>query len=395
MRLQLENQVGSGLAGLYIHVPFCLRKCRYCDFYSVTDMTMVEVFVHGVEKEVLLLDNSGGAFDTIYLGGGTPSVLSPLLIGRIMKAVKDRFSFAEKTEITIEANPGTVSLEGLEAWADCGINRVNMGIQSFHDGRLRFLGRLHSAEDARRAIRTARDAGIMNLGLDLIYGLPYQTPQQWLEELKEAVGYEPEHLSCYMLTYEPGTTLHRWSRNDRFSRLEDDMVADLFDVTINFLRDSGYEQYEISNFSREKAFRSKHNQKYWNHTRYVGLGPAAHSFVNSKRSWNHADLGRYVRDLASGIRPVGGSELLDTRRLMLEAVYLGLRTTDGIDPGMFKKRYQVDFADYFAPALEALRDRGLLKLVLSSSCRFALTQQGRAFADAIAGVFAEHVATKK
>jgi len=393
MRLQLENQDSSGLAGLYIHIPFCLRKCHYCAFYSITDMTMPEAFVHGLEKEVSLLDNAAVAFDTIYLGGGTPSVLSPLQVRRIIKAVKSRFDFTKKPEITIEANPGTLSTHALQAWRDCGINRVNLGIQSFHDERLGFLGRLHSAEEARRAIRKARDAGIVNLGLDLMYGLPNQTPQDWLKELKEAVSHEPEHLSCYMLTYEPGTPLHRWHQKDSFARLGDDAVRDLFDVTTDFLAGSGYEQYEISNFSREKAFRSKHNQKYWNHTPYVGLGPSAHSFVEPKRSWNHADLGEYLRDLESGMLPVRDSELLDSGQLMLETVFLGLRTARGIDLGLFKKRYQVDFADYFVQALEALRDRSLLDLVSLSSRRFALTKEGRAFADAIAGVFAEHMGT--
>lgn len=394
MGLQLENQEDCGLAGLYIHVPFCLRKCRYCGFYSITNMTRLEAFVHGLDKEISLLDTPTIAFDTIYLGGGTPSVLTLSQLRRIIKSVKNRFAFAKKTEITIEANPGTVSLQAFRAWRHCGINRVNLGVQSFKDEQLRFLGRLHSAEDGRLAIRMARDAGVVNLGLDLMYGLPNQTPQDWLKELEEAVGYEPEHLSCYMLTYEPGTTLYRWRQKHRFACLEDDVVRDLFDVTTNFLARSDYEQYEISNFSRQKAFRSKHNQKYWNnHTPYVGLGPSAHSFVEPKRSWNHADLDEYLRYLQSGMLPIQDSELLDSDQLMLETVFLGLRTAWGVDLGVFKRRYHVDFEDYFARALEVLQDRNLLHLISLSSCRFALTREGWAFADAIAGIFAEHMAT--
>lgn len=393
MRLQLENQDSSCPAGLYIHVPFCLRKCPYCDFYSTTDLTAVEAFVHGLENEIAFLDGSTIACDTLYLGGGTPSVLSPLQVRRVIDAAKRRFAFVEELEITIEANPGTVSLQALHSWQDCGINRVNLGVQSFHDERLGFLGRLHTAEDARQAIRTAREAGIVNLGLDLIYGLPNQTGQDWLEDLQEATGYRPEHLACYMLTYEKGTPLHRQYQQGRFTPLPDDAVRDLFDATTRFLAGSGYEQYEISNFSREKAYRSKHNQKYWNHTPYLGLGPSAHSFVEPKRSWNHTDLGVYLRSLEAGILPVQDSELLDSTQLALETVFLGLRTVQGIDLGVFKKRYHVDFKDYFTKAFEALSHRGLLDLVLLSSGRCALTTEGRAFADTIAGVFAEHVGT--
>ena len=347
MRMQPENQDSRGLAGLYIHVPFCARKCWYCDFYSTTDVNRAEAFLRGLEKEMALVDEPAMVFDTIYLGGGTPSVLDDLHVGRIIETAMGCFAVSVESEITVEANPGTLSPKGVRSWLARGINRVNLGIQSFRDEHLQFLGRIHSAEEARQAIRTAREAGVVNLGLDLIYGLPNQTAKEWLEDLKEAIRHRPEHLACYMLTYEKGTPLERWCCQGRFKALPEDAVRDLFDLTVAFLEAMGYEQYEISNFSRGEAFRSKHNQKYWHHTSYIGLGPSAHSFLQSRRSWNYADLDAYMRALETGILPVQDAELLDRHQLMLETVFLGLRTVQGIDADLFWEQYGIDFMDFF------------------------------------------------
>jgi oxygen-independent coproporphyrinogen-3 oxidase len=350
-----------------------------------------EAFLRGLEKEMALVDAAAMVFDTIYLGGGTPSVLDASQVHRIIEAAQGRFAFTGKPEITIEANPGTLSPHGLKSWLAWGVNRVNLGVQSFRDEHLGFLGRIHSSEEARQAIRTTREAGVVNLGLDLIYGLPNQTAEEWLEDLKEATRHRPEHLACYMLTYEKGTPLETWCRQGRFKPLPDDTVRDFFDVTVEYLEAMGYEQYEISNFSREKAFRSKHNQKYWNHTSYMGFGPSAHSFLESRRSWNHADLDAYLRALETGILPVQDAELLDRHQLMLETVFLGLRTAQGIDADLFRGRYGVDFMERFQPVLNTLKKRGLYRLVSLSSHGCRLTRQGRAFADTIAGVFGEHL----
>jgi oxygen-independent coproporphyrinogen-3 oxidase len=344
-----------------------------------------------LEKEIALLNQPVMVFDSIYLGGGTPSILDDLNIGRIIETAKRHFAVADDSEMTIEANPGTLSSRGVRSWLAMGINRVNLGIQSFRDEHLQFLGRIHSEEESRKAIRTAREAGVVNLGLDLIYGLPNQTEKDWLADLKEATRYSPEHLACYMLTYEQGTPLERRCRQGRLKALPDDVVRDLWDVTVAFLESMGYEQYEISNFSRGEAFRSKHNLKYWNHTSYIGLGPSAHSFVEPRRSWNYADLDAYLRALGKGILPVQDAELLDRHQLMLETVFLGLRTVQGINIDLFWDRYGIDFVDFFQPAIKTLKKRGLYGLVSLSSHRCRLTRQGRAFSDTIAGVFAEQL----
>lgn len=388
MGLQLENRDERAHAGLYIHVPFCVRKCPYCDFYSVTELQKLDAFLAALMQEMALVTRPGVAFDTIYMGGGTPSLLDPPQVLGVLECAHRRFGFIRDVEVTIEVNPDTLSLDALRAFFGHGVNRVNMGVQSFDDHRLRFLGRLHSARKARRAIRLARKAGVENLGLDLMYGLPNQSRADWLSDLREATSYEPEHLSCYMLTYEAATSLDRWRKAGRFRPLSEDTVRDLFEVTVDFLSERGYEQYEISNFARGKALRSRHNQKYWSHGPYVGLGPSAHSFLAPMRWWNQRSLSDYLQALRAGVLPVQGREALNAGQLMLESVFLGLRTADGIDMLGFKRRYDVDFQDRFGAVLERLEAQDLLSI---SSDRCALTMEGMVVADTISGMFAEYV----
>lgn len=391
-RLQPENPVGSTHAGLYIHVPFCHRKCVYCDFYSITDLSWIGPYVQGLQEETALVDTDGLNFDSVYLGGGTPSILEADQLETILTAVFERFRLSARSEVSLEANPGTITRDRAVGWVACGVNRLNIGVQSFDDERLAFLRRLHSAKQAHHAICSARAAGVDNLGLDLIYGLPGQSPEQWLDDLKEAVRYRPEHLSCYMLTYEPGTPLKRLVRQGRVSPLEEGRVRALFDLTADFLSEAGYEQYEISNFSRGKAFRCRHNRKYWDHAPYIGLGPSAHSFRDNKRCWNHGSLERYLADLARDRLPVEGRETLGRCESMLEAVYLGLRTSNGVRLEAFNRRFGVGFYAYFSGALKALERRGMKGLIACLPDRCILTAEGRAFADAVAAVFAEHIA---
>ena len=390
MGLQLENRGDTGHAGLYVHVPFCIRKCPYCDFYSETELQKLDAFLAALMQEMALVTPPGTLFDTIYIGGGTPSVLKGAQALTILEDAHRRFAFTRDVEVTIEVNPDTVSFDTLKALLSHGFNRVNIGIQSFDDHRLRFLGRLHSARKARGAIRLARKAGVEKLGLDLMYGLPHQSRKDWLSDLAEATSYEPEHLSCYMLTYEAGTPFDGWRKAGRFRPSSEDTVRDLFEVTIDFLSERGYEQYEISNFSRGNALRSRHNQKYWSHGPYVGLGPAAHSFLAPLRWWNYRSLNNYLRALGDGVLPVQGREQLNPGQLMLESVFLGLRTSNGIDMWGFKRQYDVDFLDHFGVLIERLEAQDLLSV---SADRCTLTMEGMMVADTISGMFAEYIRT--
>jgi oxygen-independent coproporphyrinogen-3 oxidase len=374
------------LGGIYVHIPFCLRKCLYCDFYSTAELSLKPAFLEALITEIAASDPGPLVFDTIYFGGGTPSVLSPPEVARILGALFSRIHFQEPLEITLEANPGTVALESLKGLRSAGVNRLNIGVQSFQDENLARLGRVHSAAQAQEALAAARRAGFGELGLDLIYGLPGQRRQAWLADLGCALAHQPEHLSCYMLTLEPGTPLAERHRLGRFRPAPEARVAELFMATSEFLAGRGYLHYEISNFARcgpagcRDARVSRHNSKYWSHAPYLGFGPAAHSFLPPKRFWNHRDVTRYVEDLRAGRRPLAGEEVLDREQHMLEAILLGLRTAAGIDVMGFKRRFGVDFIEVFGAAASDLESQGLLSLTTE---RCAATRRGMLYLDTV------------
>ena len=228
------------LAGIYIHIPFCIKKCPYCDFYSITDQSLKQPFIEALIREMQMVSSHPLVCDTLYLGGETPSVLKAKNIERIIENAYRLFNFLHDTEITIEVNPGTVTTEKLKGYQSVGINRINIGVQSFNDEFLDFLGRIHSSNDADLTIRGARKAGFDNIGIDLIYGISGQTKKTWLSDLRKAVGFEPEHLSCYMLTYEKGTPLDRDRRQGRFKPLAGSLLGELFETTMEYLTAHGY-----------------------------------------------------------------------------------------------------------------------------------------------------------
>ena len=368
-----------------MHVPFCRRKCLYCDFYSITDLSRQASYLRALEIEMgRVAGEATLPMDTLYVGGGTPSVLEAGSIERILATAGKTFPFLPRAEVTLEANPGTLDLDLLRAFKAAGVNRLNIGVQSFRDERLRFLGRIHSGQEAARSIDAARAAGFDNIGLDLIYGLPRQTQADWLADLQQAMAFAPEHLSCYLLTYEPGTPLEGLRRTRRVQPLGETAAAELFDTTCEYLQTAGYHQYEISNFARTDAHRSRHNLKYWTGAPYVGLGPSSHSFSGTERRWNFPSVDTYVRFLAAGRPPVEGRERLDRNQQMIEALYLGLRMTAGIDLGAFDRRFGVDFRGVYRELLEELGTEGHITIE-AGHC--ALTRRGMRFQDSITARF--------
>jgi oxygen-independent coproporphyrinogen-3 oxidase len=318
-------------AGLYVHVPFCQRKCPYCDFASGTDLALVADWLQAIQQEIGFYRDFAPRFDTLYVGGGTPSLLSIDEIAILLKSLQGHFTFAPDTEITLEANPDDLTSQILKSYLELGINRLSLGVQSFDDRELAFLGRRHDAAQALRALAWARKAGFTNLGVDLIYGLPGQTVDQWQKNLETALGFYPEHLSCYQLTIEAGTPMAGRQAEEQFQSLPEEAEREFFLFTSKFLEDKGYLHYEVSNFARGSEYRSRHNGKYWNHTPYLGLGPAAHSFRDGRRWWNHRFLQDYCQSLSKGYAPVAGEETLTPEQTRLEALYLGLRTREGVD----------------------------------------------------------------
>ena len=378
----------SDNAGLYIHIPFCVRKCPYCDFYSLTDLSLKPKFLKALLREMELVSSEGLCFDTLYIGGGTPSVYEYRDIAQIVGAVSQNFDLQPDSEITIEVNPGTVSIEQLEGYREAGVNRINIGVQSFRQDNLDFLGRIHTASEACNAISDAHQAGFNKIGLDLIYGLPDQSKPDWLEDLRQAVEYKPAHLSCYMLTYEKGTPLHRNLKAGRVQSLADKSVRAHFESAIDFLEDHGYDQYEISNFARigkdGEPHISKHNLKYWTRVPYMGLGPSAHSFIEPQRYWNVSSINAYIDAIEFDRLPIAEREVLTREQEMIEAIYLGLRMTQGIDTVWFQQKFGSNFFETFKDVIADLEKRNLIKADVS---HVALARQGRAFLDSIARMF--------
>ncbi len=372
------------MSGIYIHIPFCVRKCVYCDFYSETNISVEDDFTESLIKEIGLTSSGDKQkIDTVYFGGGTPSAISAGNIKRILDGVTGYYDVQKNAEITIEVNPGTMSINKLEEYKKTGINRLNIGVQSFNDENLKFLGRIHSAEEAHLFIEQAKKTGFDNIGIDLIYGIPGQSVDTWLEDLKTAVKIKPKHLSCYSLTYEEGTPLYRLYEDGSITPADETLSAALFDKTISFLESNGFIHYEISNFATSLKTRSRHNMKYWDFVSYSGFGPSAHSFDagNGKRSWNISNVYQYMEHLKENCLPVEEEEYLSKEQKMTEAVFLGLRKTDGIDFKTFQRAFNINFKDMFKGLIENLTSSELI-IITDHSCR--LSKKGLLLADNIA-----------
>lgn len=331
-------------AGLYVHVPFCMTKCLYCDFYSVTSPVLLRPWLQAVRKEALFYRDKWALFDSLYLGGGTPSLLDESALLHLMDHVLRVFRFSSDAEMTMEMNPDDVTPHRMQMLRDFGFNRISLGVQSLQDEELAWLGRRHTAEQAENAIRMIRCTGFKNLGVDLIYGLPGQDRATWLRTLQRILLHKPEHISCYMLTLEDRTPLGRMRAEGKFIQVGESDQIRLFLLTSRFLEEHGYIHYEVSNFARDADSASRHNQKYWNHTPYLGLGPAAHSFRDGVRWWNVSSVEDYCMRIIRGEKPVEGSEILNGEQLQLEAVYLGLRTKRGFNIALLEKNTQTGTA---------------------------------------------------
>lgn len=329
--------------GLYVHLPFCKTKCPYCDFYSITDETLISAYLTALDAEARLYREQFPVFDSLFLGGGTPSLLDAAQLGALVASLRRHFVFATDSEITLEANPDDITSEKLRLFRDLGINRLSLGVQSFDEAELRFLGRRHTARQTAAAIDLIRAAGFTNLGLDLMYGLPGQTLDAWLKTLEQALSFAPEHLSCYQLTIMAGETpalrtpLARRVARGEISLPDEETQREFFLLTANVLTARGYLHYEVANFARQRPqagslghYCCRHNLKYWTRTPYLGLGPAAHSFDGRRRWWNFSSVGDYCSSLSVGEAPVPEAETLTPEQIRLETLALGFRTREGV-----------------------------------------------------------------
>jgi len=370
---------GGPRPGLYLHVPFCKTKCPYCDFYSITSGTPVERWLEALAGETALARGGFGAFDTLYIGGGTPSLLGEAEISRLFEILSGAFDVAAGAEVTIEANPDDVTSRAIATWRGLGINRVSLGVQSFDDGALRFMRRRHDAARAREAIALLRDAGFANIGIDLIYGFEGQSLDLWRRTLECALGCRPEHLSCYQMTIERSTEFGAMLEAGSLAAIDEETQRTFFLETSEILTGRGYLHYEISNFAREEGLLSRHNHKYWNRLPYLGLGPSAHSFRDEKRWWNVRSVESYCGLLERGESPVGDSETLGGDEIALETLSLGFRTRDGVPLDALRR------SPGWERALETLVEEGLVTI---ADGRAVPTAGGFCVADRLAAAFA-------
>ncbi|OGP87532.1 MAG: hypothetical protein A2031_07435 [Deltaproteobacteria bacterium RBG_19FT_COMBO_43_11] len=368
-------------AGLYIHIPFCKSKCGYCSFYSIKSINLIPAFLSALNQEMEFYGNLFQSFDTIYIGGGTPSLLTSQQLSEIFTAINKFYKIDDKAETTIEVNPGDVSVEYFQALRSLGINRINIGIQSFDDNILKFLGRRHLAKDGVAAIDSARTACFNNVGIDLIYGVHYQDINLWKRTLQKALSFTPEHISCYQLSLEAKTPLFKKYNAEKTKLPKENEQIKYFQTTAEKLEKASYVHYEVSNFARTDYLKSKHNMKYWQHTPYLGLGPAAHSFLENRRWWNKPSVNNYLKEITQNKIPVENEEILSTEQLKLEALFLGLRTKAGIDLERYKIKYGADLLDEKKTIIESLIKN---KLVEVKDGFLRPTLSGMAVADSLA-----------
>lgn len=388
---------GASLPGLYLHIPFCSAICPYCDFSVLkAGLAARQRFVEHLLAEVPLAASAWRdtrPFDTVYFGGGTPSQLRAEDLGRVLEACRVQLSLAEPWTF-LEANPEDVTARSCAEWRELGVRTLSLGVQAFSEDALRFLGRRHDGAQARAAVETALAAGFDTVSVDLIFGLPGQSPEDWRRELDTAVALGPQHLSCYQLTIHERTRFGVAARRGQLAEMPEAEQAVLFDLAHRRLADAGFEHYEVSNFARGRGHRSRHNGKYWDHTPYLGLGPSAHSLAvdagadaagpAARRWWNELRTPRWEARIAAGERPVESQEALGPSALATEAVMLGLRTADGIDLDAFAARFGFDLVAANEALVARLTDDGLVTL---RDGRLAPTASGLAVADGLAAAF--------
>ena len=341
---------------LYIHIPFCKRKCIYCDFYSViNDPGLASRYIDVITRQI---DHLNGQFHTIYIGGGTPTALGRLLLAKLFNSIKS--SSAGVPEFTVEANPESLDEDKIKLFLDSGVNRVSIGVQSLNEKKLKSLGRIHDVKKALRAVEMSAKKGFKNISIDLIFGVWDETLEGWKGELEKAVKLPIAHVSCYSLTYEKGTPLFISVNNKSIRPLEDDIVAAMYETAIEMLSLRGFKQYEISNFSKA-GYECRHNMYYWENNPYVGLGASAVSYIDGVRAKNMSDAEEYIRRINDGDDPVKSSEKLSPVKSALETAAIKIRTKDGIDFNWFKNKTGFDFCELEKAALPGLIEKELIK----------------------------------
>jgi oxygen-independent coproporphyrinogen-3 oxidase len=366
---------------LYIHIPFCDHKCIYCDFYSIITSDNITSFLNSLKKEIEYfskLHSADRKFTSIFFGGGTPSLMQPEYLSDIIKHLKKYFLVTDDAEITMETNPGTVDKEKLKCFKDAGINRISIGIQSFDEEELKFLTRIHNKHTAVQTVNHAAEVGFENISIDLIFNLPNQTKEKWIENLEIALQLPIKHLSTYSLILERGTILNKMVLDKKVTMQDEDYDADLYETTIEFLLDNGFYQYEVSNFTKP-GFECVHNNAYWRYRDYLSFGTSSHSFVDGKRWWNYSSLKKYISEIELNNHAIMNSEIISNEQKHEEYVMLALRSS-GLDLNDYRKIFSDAWIKKNISYFELLRNEQHLTI---ENNWIKLTSKGYAVCDEI------------
>jgi len=361
--------------GLYIHIPFCQKKCLYCDFPSHAGLAhLYQPYVAALCREISGLGGvlSGNIVDTIYIGGGTPTVLSTNCLSQILQQVHASFSIDKTAEISIEANPGTIDQEKLRALRAVGVNRISFGVQTFNDPLLLSIGRIHSAAQGVESVKMAKQAGFANINIDLMYGLPGQTIQQLSDSIQKAVELDVTHISAYGLKVEDGTPFARMQQQGSLILPDEDIDEAMYNLTTQLLPQKWFPRYEISNFAKQ-GYECRHNLKYWQFQPYIGAGAAAHSFWHNERLANMNDVVSYIRAVDQGLSPIAVRENLESSAAMAEYVFLALRTVQGMSVQKFNNYFNADFCTYYRETIKMLTNKNL---IVATENKIYLTEIG-------------------
>ena len=384
MMNQQNNSISNETA-TYIHIPFCDHKCIYCDFYSIITKDNVTSFLQALKKEINYyadIHSSDRIVNSIFFGGGTPSLMNPKYIHEIIELVRKRFTITEEVEVTLETNPGTVDKAKLIEFNKIGINRLSIGIQSFNEAELKFLTRIHNKQAAIDTVFKAKESGFENISIDLIFNLPGQTRKIWMNNLITALSLPINHISTYSLILERGTILNKMVLDGKVKIQSaeggDDYDADLYESTIDFLTENGFNQYEVSNFAKE-GYECRHNNSYWHYKDYFGFGTSAHSFIDGRRYWNFSSLKKYISEIEKNHFAVAGSEQLSYEQRLNEYVMLALRSS-GINLNEMQKLFGNEWLNEEISYLEKLEEGNFL---IKESGLIKLTKSGYAVCDEI------------
>jgi oxygen-independent coproporphyrinogen-3 oxidase len=366
------------VAGIYIHIPFCKQACNYCDFHFATTLRQKDPMIQALIKELELRANelSNEYVETIYFGGGTPSILPIEDLATILSTVHRLFHVVQTPELTLEANPDDISITQLQAWKSLGVNRLSIGIQSFHEEDLRWMNRAHNTDEALQCVQLANQAGITDISIDLIYGLPNSSFEKWNENLQKALALNVPHISAYGLTIEPQTNFGYLHKVGKLKEITDDDANEQFDLLVETLTKHGYEHYEISNFALPNRY-SKHNTSYWQGKKYLGIGPSAHSFNGHSRSWNSANNRKYTTTILNGKLPTITEELSSFDKYN-DFILTQLRTKWGVNLNQIKIKFGADFEKFFTTEVQSIIQEGWIS---ENNGLFRLTKSGKKLAD--------------